>query len=175
MRTLLSILFVLCTLPIFSSPLEGREGTIYHFAYNLRTQYRYVDVRFVESGDTLYYHWSRKTDEGVRQGAFAMSRKSRDHATQICYVMPTRDKTVVTPDNELFAFVSRDAYNALKNDGKCRFNNTTLTLLDAKDGMLHVRDYDEGYEMWIEDNPDFPLIHKMQNNPVEIDWEVMMN
>lgn len=121
------------------------------------------------------FHWSRKTDEGIRSGEFAMPKQSREHATQICYIIPTNGKTVITPDNELFAFVSFDAYNALKAEGKCRFNNTMLTLIETTDGMLHVRDYDEGYEMWIEDNPNFPLIHKMINNPVEIDWEVTTN
>ncbi|MFR8641048.1 MAG: hypothetical protein ACLVEE_12255 [Phocaeicola vulgatus] len=38
--------------------------------------------------------------------------------------------------------------------------------------LLHVNDSVDGCEMWIMDNPDFPLIWEIQNNPLGINWKV---
>lgn len=171
MRKLLSlILFLLCLLPASAQQPVGRE---YLFVYNLRTQFRRLNVHFTEQNDSLCLHWSFTNDEGTRGGSFIMSPQSRQHALRLNYVKPTANETISVPDDELFALLSADALSALHTEGKCRFNNTTLTLLDSKDSLLHVKDFDEGYEMWIEDNARFPLIRRMINNPVEIDWEVI--
>lgn len=155
---------------VYAQQPKDRE---YLFVYNLRTQYRRLKVRFTEQQDTLTLHWSFTNDAGTKKGSFIMSPQSREHATQTCYIMPTDGKDILVPQHELFAFLSRDALKDLNANGKCRYNNTTLTLIDTRDNLLHVKDYDEGYEMWIENNPQFPLITKMVNNPVEIDWECL--
>ena len=38
--------------------------------------------------------------------------------------------------------------------------------------LLHVRDEAEGEEMWILDYPALPLVWRMKDNPLEIDWTV---
>lgn len=147
-------------------------GKEYLFVYNLRTQYRRLKVHFSEQNDSLTLHWSFTNDEGTRQGTFVMSPDSRQHATRVCYVKPIANQSITTQDEELFALLSKDALQQLTATGKCRYNNTTLTLISTDANLYHVKDFDEGYEMWIENNPAFPLIHRMINNPVEIDWEV---
>ena len=61
---------------------------------------------------------------------------------------------------------------AIKQKGHARFCNTEWELMESQDGKLHLRDVLEGGDMWVWDNPRLPLIVSMQNNPVEIDWEV---
>lgn len=173
MRKLLFI--ILLALTVRPASAQQSQDKDYLFVYNLRTQYRRLKVHFTEKQDTLTLHWSFTNYVGTKKGTFIMSPQSREHATQICYIMPTNGMDIMVPQHELFALLSRDALNELNANGKCRYNNTTLTLIDTQDNLLHVKDYDEGYEMWIENNPKFPLIRKMLNNPIEIDWEVIHN
>lgn len=173
MRKLLFI--ILLALTVGPASAQQSQDKDYLFVYNLRTQYRRLKVNFTDRNDTLTLHWSFTNDAGTKRGSFVMSPQSRQYATQICYIMPTDGKDIMVPKHELFALLSLDALNDLNANGKCRYNNTTLTLIDTQDNLLHVKDYDEGYEMWIENNPQFPLIRKMLNNPVEIDWEVIHN
>ena len=38
--------------------------------------------------------------------------------------------------------------------------------------LLPVVDRHEGGEMWIWDNPSLPVVWRMKNNPLEINWQV---
>ena len=166
------ILYIIGVMFALSAEAQTQMDKELLFVYNLRTQYRRLKVNFTEQKDTLTMHWTFTNDAGTKRGTFTMTPKARQHATRICYVMPTNGENIAVPDDELFAVISRDALDSLNTNGSCHYNNTTLTLVDRTETQLHVKDYDEGYEMWIDNNPTFPLIRKMLNNPVEIDWEV---
>ena len=189
MRRLAFLLMcALLAMPLFAQ-------VVCHF--NLRTQYRHLSFSFTESHDTLYLHWAMPRGSQTYTGSYAMSPACRQHATRLCYVQPTPGQTIVTPSEELFCLLSRDALDALHATGQCRFNNTSLHLLETvplSDGsinstllrilpdsnadglasarLLHLKDFDEGYELWVLDSPRLPLITRMLNNPVEIDWQL---
>lgn len=162
----------LISMPMFAKVPVGKQ---YTFVYNLRTQYRRFNVNFTEKQDSLVLNWTITLDSYKVPGSYVMSPEARKHATQLNYVMPAPIAPIVTPDNELFALLSSDALNDAKQKGECRYNNTTLKFIDETDGLVHLKDFDEGYEMWVQDDPEFPLIWKMKNNPVEIDWDVIEN
>ena len=61
----------------------------------------------------------------------------------------------------------RVVYDAIKTG--YRLLDTQTQALDTS--LLHVKDDAEGAEMWILDNSALPLVWKMQNNPLEINWE----
>ena len=85
------------------------------------------------------------------------------------------------PGSQAFCMASADIINALREESsdtkQVIFNKTYFTLLDRDEKfrgfpLFHLKDYEEGAEMWILDDPKFPLIVKMLNNPVEINWTI---
>ena len=140
--------------------------------YDLRTQYRTYQVDLYRQADTLCLQWSLTREGETHCGRYLMSLQSLQHATELCYVAPQHGQTVVTPPHQLFACISADALMQLRTLRRCRYNNTQLTVLDADDTMIHVKDFDEGYEMWIRNDLTLPLIVRMLHNPVEIDWQI---
>lgn len=180
MKKLLLILVAILALMADKTYAQVPVGEKYTFVYNLRTQYRRFNVDFTEKGDTLMLNWNIKMEMYLVTGSYQMLPEARLHATQNNYVMPAPMGVVPVPAHELFALLSADALRDVKSSGKCQFNNTTLVLidkqtssLDSQKTTLHLKDFDEGYEVWVRDDERFPLIEKMINNPVEIDWEVI--
>ena len=79
------------------------------------------------------------------------------------------------PAGETVYLIGRKAYRTLKATGRMAYNLTTYRLLDTDSHalgrpLLHVRDEAEGEEMWILDNPALPLVWRMKDNPLEINW-----
>jgi hypothetical protein len=101
-----------------------------------------------------------------------MSASARAHATNISYIQPLDGQHIELPDTDLFGVISRDVYNDIINNGKCRISNTNYILIDSDDSLLHIKDNVEGTEMWIRKDINLPLIMRMTNNPVEINYEV---
>ncbi len=144
----------------------------YLFTYKLHGQTRKFDVDIVEHNDTLTLSYGIQRNLKYWQGSYTMTPKARKHAKSISYLQPIDGQHTTLPDNELFALLSQDIYKQIKKKGKCTWCNTTFRLVASTDNLLHLIDEAEGAEIWVLDNPKLPLIMKMQNNPVEINWEV---
>lgn len=68
-------------------------------------------------------------------------------------------------------------FSGIEKPKAFHYNQTEYQLADTKSqamgySLLHVNDSVDGCEMWIMDNPDFPLIWEIQNNPLGINWKV---
>lgn len=142
--------------------------------FDLRTQHRVFTIHFEPTEDNgLRLHWALPREGKVHRGSFTMSRESLQHGSQLCYEMPTDGKHVLCTSDQLFCMLSADALREVHEHGICRFCNTTLQLIgDAQAPLLHLQDSDEGYELWVNNNPELPLIVSMKGNPVEIDWNM---
>ena len=72
----------------------------------------------------------------------------------------------------------QNALQQLKEKGSVEFNRTVYDRVadesekNAGRPLLHVVDRHEGGEMWIWDNPSLPVVWRMKNNPLEINWQV---
>ncbi len=153
-------------------PSYKTKSTKYLFTYKLHGQTRKFDVDIVERGDTLVFSYGIQRNLKYWQGKFKMTPAARKEAKSISYMQPTDGLNVTLPDNELFGLVSTDIYKQIKKKKSCTWCNTHFQLVDSANGQLHLVDSEENAEMWILDNPQLPIIMKMVNNPVEIDWEV---
>lgn len=141
--------------------------------FDLRTQHRVFGLTFQPTSQGLILHWALPREGKVHRGAYAMSHEALQHARKLCYIMPTQGDPITCPDDELFCMLSTDALLQVRQSGQCTFNHTTLTLIgDAQASLLHLQDPDEGYELWVNNNPELPLIVSMKGNPVEIDWSM---
>ena len=97
-------------------------------------------------------------------------------------MQPLDGQHVTLTDNELFAIMPTKALQTAKRKGRCKFCDTTWEMVDRNEptnsgfnsGIIHLRDIHEGAEMWVLDDPKLPLVVRMQDNPVEIDWQISL-
>lgn len=143
--------------------------------FNLRTQHRVFTIHFESTDEGLCLHWALPREGKVHRGSFAMNREALQHGRKLCYTMPTEGETIICSDKELFCMLSADALREVRSNGTCHFCHTTLQLKgDANASLLHLQDPDEGYELWVNNNLELPLIVSMKGNPVEIDWSMKL-
>ena len=142
------------------------------FTYKLHGQTRRFDVDITEKDDSLILKYGIQRNLKYWRGSYTMTPEARHHARNISYQQPIDNQHITLPDDELFAILSSDVYSEIKEKGACTWCKTPFILVDIPDGQLHLKDTAEGAEIWVLNNPQLPLIMKMINNPVEIDWEV---
>ena len=170
--------------PVAPAPLKdlaepSREGK-YLFTYSLHGQTRRFTVNIDTSDKGVTLKWGIERNLKWWHGSYIMSQKALAEASCLNYEQPLDRQHITLGDKELFAILSQKALDSIKSNGTCVFNNTTFTLVDqlpATDthpSLLHLKDSDEGAEMWVANDKTLPLIWEMKNNPVEINWKVTL-
>lgn len=153
-------------------PSQKQHDTQYTFTYKLHGQTRKFDVDITEHNDSLILTYGIQRNLKYWQGTIKMTPLARKEAKSVSYIQPTDGLNITLPDDELFAVLSIDTFKQLKKKKSITWCNTLFKLVDSANGQLHLIDNEENAEMWILDNPKLPIIMKMLNNPVEINWEV---
>ena len=122
------------------------------------------------------YSW---TDDTLRvkckETTYCIPRRVVDNAVNFCWLSPQTDGTVYPDVPGTFAFISRQAYTQLSQTGSFVYDSITWRLLDETADELHVQADIDGTEMWIARDADLPLVIRMQNNPLGIDWQINKN
>ncbi len=147
------------------------------FVFKLHGQTRKYRFTFQPAQDTLYLHWGIERNTKWQSGSYAMLPTVLKTATRLSFLQPEDGKHVCLPSEETFALISHAAWQQLKTTHAFRYNETEYRLADtvkqaAGYPLLHVKDEVDGCEMWVMDNPDFPVIWEMRNNPLGINWKV---
>jgi len=153
-------------------PSYKEKDRKYLFTYKLHGQTRKFDVDITERNDSLVFSYGIQRNLKYWKGQYTMTPKARKSAKNANYTQPTDGLDIVLPDDELFAMLSTDMYKQIKKKKTCVWCNETFHLVDTVNGLLHLQAEHTNYEFWVLDDPNLPLIMKMVNNPVEIDWEV---
>lgn len=143
-----------------------------HKLHGQTRKFQYVFIPEQDGGVTL--HWGIERNLKWWSGTYRMSPKAVSEGKSLSFRMPEDGNHVVLPDNETFAMISRKAYDGLIKDGEFGYDGVLYKLtgraLDSQWGkLLHVEDA-EGAKLWILDNRNLPLIVKMSDNPLEINW-----
>ncbi len=151
----------------------------YQFKYSLHGQTRRFNVSFEETDDSLRLNWTIERNLKMWHGSYTMTPKARQSATALNYTQPLDGQHITLNDSQTFAILSRDALHKIKTTGECLWSNTHFAVAPSSETsisfpvpLIHLIDTDEGAEMWVADDEALPLIVKMKNNPVEIDWEI---
>lgn len=140
-------------------------------AYRLHGQKRVFDTTFTHRDDgSILLQWSIVRNLRTWHGSYTMSPQAVDKAALLSFLMPEDGSNVALGDNETFAIMPRKAYDDLVKTGRTHWNCTTYEVTSRTDRSIHARDTIEGAKITILDDPDFPLILSMQDNPLEIDW-----
>ena len=157
------------------------QGIITHpllFVFKLHGQTRKYQFTFSQSNDTLYLHWGIERNTRWQSGSYAMPQEALKTAAGLSFLQPEDGRHICLPAQETFALLSATAYQELKSQKEFHYNQTESRLDYTKSQamgypLLHVNDSVDGCEMWIMDNPDFPLIWEIQNNPLGINWKAV--
>jgi len=148
----------------------------WQFTYSLHGQTRRFRVWPEERDDSIVLNWSIVRNLKTWHGAYTITPEARERASGMSYEQPVDGLYITLGDDATFAMLSREAYRQLKRTNSCRFAGTKWILYDddeaEAEGLLHAQDAIEGAEIWIKDDEDLPLIWRMENNPVEINWKV---
>lgn len=163
---------------IIEHPVEQSSNN-YLFRYSLHGQTRRFAVNFTENNDSLIMNWSIERNLKIWHGSYTMTPKARQSAISLNYAQPLDGQHITLGDTQLFALLSRDALQQIRTTSECTYCNTHFVVTPSKEPspsfpipLIHLTDTDEGVEMWVADDEHLPIIVKMKNNPVEIDWDV---
>lgn len=150
----------------------------YRFRYSLHGQTRRFSVSFAKKNEQVTMSWSIERNLKMWHGDYTMSPVALQSATSLNYTQPLDGQHIALPDDQTFAIISRNTLKQIKEKGECSWCNTRFKVTPSEESptfptpLIHLVDIDEGAEMWVSDCIELPIIVKMKNNPVEIDWEV---
>lgn len=115
---------------------------------------------------------------GLGTGTFEISAKAIQSGTKMALREPGMDEVTKLKDNETIAFLSKDTFNALVTSKAFELNGQKFTVTDGAPAYtLDGKEADTFYavtangktKLWILNNPDFPLICKIEGAPQGID------
>ena len=143
--------------------------------FKLHGQTRRFEMSFEERNDSVRLTWGIERKLKWLSGTFTMTPNNMENGTSLSFLQPEDKQHIVMPAGETVYLIGRKAYRTLKASGRMVYNRTTYRLLDTDSEalgrpLLHVRDEAEGEEMWILDHPSLPLVWRMKDNPLEINW-----
>ena len=130
-------------------------------SYTLNRQFRTWPIVMAWDGDTLHVT--------VKSATYRIPREVVEHATGFAWDSPQVDGAHYYPKGT-FCFISTDALHQLKTNGFFVYDQLTWRLIGEEGGWLHVRADIDNAEMWINDKATLPLVMKMANNKLSIDW-----
>ena len=132
--------------------------------YTLNKQFRSWPLSFAWDNDTLKLI--------CKQTLYSIPRSEVEHATGFSWLTPQKDGTTYDNVKGTFAFISLDAWNDLLSKRQFIYDEITWKYLDETDGFYHVRADIDRTEMWIKMTNGLPIVVKMKNNPLGIDWRI---
>ena len=106
-----------------------------------------------------------------------MPQEALKTAVRLNFLQPERRTAYLSPHSRNLCPTFQQPFSGIEKPKGIHYNQTEYQLADTKSqamgySLLHVNDSVDGCEMWIMDNPDFPLIWEIQNNPLGINWKV---
>ncbi|WP_394465392.1 hypothetical protein [Mariniflexile sp. HNIBRBA6329] len=127
--------------------------------------------------DTLVFHLETR---GVKS-SIKMTPEAVKRGTELSFNQGENTPVIVLKPLETFFIISKSSYQDLLKNNQFVYNNTTYVLDKSEktdpviiDGIalstLHVVAQIDNTEMWILQNPDFPLLCKVTNNPLGINF-----
>ena len=172
------------TMVPFASPLEAGnlidrgsflENPPYRVTCYLHGQRRRFDIDVVPRGDSLCVEWGIERNLRGWRGSYTMGPESLESAGKLSLRMPEDGSRLALDAGETFMILPRTHYYALREKGRTLFNGTEYRLLDSLEvacsrTLLHAQDIHEGAEIWVLNNPSRPLVWRMKNNPLEVNW-----
>jgi len=129
--------------------------------------------------DSLKMKWQV---EDYGSGNYLMSTKSLQSGTEMHLEEPEPNSNVELSSTETMAFISKAAFSQITKTHAMVFGDVkyilnknetaTLKVEDKQLDVLHLVAVKGKTELWILNNPDFPLICKTKNGAYGVDFEL---
>ncbi|MBW4890995.1 hypothetical protein KXQ82_14805 [Mucilaginibacter sp. HMF5004] len=169
---LLILAFVLCTAVYAQSIVPTIKGnSVITYTYTLNGQDLPLTLTFNSLGDPIKIDWSI---EGIGSGNYEMSSKALAEGKGVTMKAPDPDQLTKLPTYETVACISRSAYAEMVKNMAFEYDDLKFTVTKDSTGEVKMGDKTlDVYhavatngkgEMWILNNPDFPLICKTKDN-----------
>ena len=149
---------------------ECRQDSV-KLTYKLHGQTRrFVAVFTHDESGAVRMDWAIERNLKMWRGSYTMTPRAVASAGSMSYLMPEDGNHVTLPDGETFAMLSRDALSSLRERGETKWGGTVYRADRRQDGRIYATDINEGARICVLDDPDFPLVLSMSDNPLEINW-----
>ena len=182
MKTLLSFILLLAgqmaqaqTPAALLRPAVG-PGTTFAYTLDLHGQHASFELTVARATDTLALNWQIR---GLALGSYLVSPAAWQQAARLNSAQPVPGPPVRLPANQTFMMLSKKAFAELLARQRCVYDNTVYELkadaaplllrgqpLDA----LHLVAQEDATELWVLNNPTFPIICRMWHNPLGVDY-----
>ena len=130
-------------------------------SYTLNRQFRTWPLTMAWDGDTLHLTMKKAT--------YRIPREVVERGISFSWDTPQADGALYHPSGT-FCFISKNALQTLTATGCVDYDGLTWRLVDQDNDMLHVLADIDRTEMWIDANAPLPMVVKMKNNKLDIDW-----
>ena len=157
-----------------------KNNTELHYVCKLHGQTRALSLTAKTAGDTLTFKLETR---GVKSSIVILPEALKN-GNALSYNQGEYAPVLNLKPTETFFMISRSAYQDLIKNQTFIYNNTTYVLQKTEDKesvfidgkqleTFHVAAQIDQTEMWIVKNPDFPLICKMNKNPLGINFTLV--
>jgi hypothetical protein len=147
-----------------------KQGTTFSYTFYLHGQTVPIEFSVLQLTDTLTLGWKIR---GLASGTYTMLPAALQHADKMNFIQPLPNAAVQLGEKETFLMISADAFKKLVKDHQFVYDNTVYNFKDSDAivglNQLHVSAENEATELWILNNPDFPLVCKIKGSPLGID------
>jgi hypothetical protein len=155
-----------------------KEGTVITYdAYSVALgQHIPLTITIKSLGDPVKFQWDI---EGYGTGSFEIPAKAIENATKLVIKQPDPDGVTKMKDNETLLVLSKAIFNSMVKDKAFELNSqkftvasdTTTYKINNKPADVYHAIGDNGKsEVWILNNPDFPLIYRGKNVTRGVDF-----
>ena len=107
-----------------------------------------------------------------QEGRYVMSSSAVSDGSSMSWRQPLNGAAVVLGSQETFILLSRKAYSQLQSEGLFTYNGTLYRKISERDGTISVKADIDGTEMCIGLLKSMPVIFRISDNPIGIDWEI---
>jgi hypothetical protein len=144
-----------------------KVGTVFSYEVFLRNAGQRLPISLTVKtlGDPMNIGWSVV---GLGTGTFAINAKAQESGTKIAVRTPEADDVTKLKDDETFLTVSKSTFNSMVNNQPFVLNGMQFTVVandttvyrinDKVAPILHAIGANKKSELWVLNNPDFPLI-----------------
>lgn len=154
-----------------------KNGTVLNYTANVRVMGQMLPVMMTitEINAPLHIKW---VISGLGTGTYEVSAKAIQSGTKMALREPGYEPLTKLKDNETIGFLSKDTFNSLVTSKAFELNGLKFTVTDGAPAyILDGKEADTFYavsangktKLWVLNNPDFPLICKIEGAQQGID------
>ncbi len=150
-----------------------------HYVFKLHGQTRSYNVVIEQKKGAMYWQWSIVRNLKTHTGCIITSDQGLSNGTMLSFSQPNDGEQLFLKEDETFGCISQAAFQSLVTEKSFVYNHT-IYRLQKEEGSFNLRGRSypllkviadiDGTELWIAKNPTLPLICKVSNSPLSIDW-----